>query len=100
MSTTHGKGTCPVCNGTGRVPVPEHSQRYKTVMASYDAATDTLGCQNCGGQYMFGRPTGLVRLRPDGTPCQHEYTGRNKGRCYNEYTCQHCGDVYDIDSSD
>lgn len=97
---THEMGTCPVCNGTTRVPVPEASQRYRHVLGGYDAATDTIPCSNCGGQYMFGTATGKVRVREDGTPCKHEYTGKNLGRCYNGYTCKHCGDYYTIDSSD
>lgn len=95
------KGICPVCNGTCRVPVPELSQRYKTIVAGYDAATDTFKCTNCGGQYMFGSPTGEVKLRrEDGTPCKHEYEGKNLSRCYNGYTCKHCGDYYTVDSGD
>ena len=54
---------CPVCNGTCRAAVPEAWQRYKSVMAGYDAATDTRPCSNCGGQYMMGRPTGRVGLK-------------------------------------
>jgi len=96
----HAQGTCPVCNGTGRVPVPENQQRWKTVMASYDKETDTLGCRNCGGQYMFGMPSGKTNLRADGTPCEHEYESANLGRCYTGYVCKHCGDHYTIDSSD
>ena len=95
---THG--TCPVCNGTGRVPVPAHQQRYKNVYASYDADTDTLACGNCGGQYMFGTPKGQVRLNKDGQPCTHKYTSRTVGRCLTEYTCSECGDRYQIDSGD
>lgn len=95
-----GYGICPVCNGTHRIPVPERSQQYKNVLAGYDKETDTLACSNCGGQRMFGRPTGEVRLRSDGTPCKHEYTGVSRGRCYTVYTCKHCGDSYDIDSGD
>jgi len=93
-------GTCPVCNGSGRVPVPAHQQQFKHVYAGYDADTDTLGCMNCGGQTMFGRPTGQVPLRPDGTPCRHEYTSATVGRCLTEYTCKHCGHSYQIDSGD
>ena len=94
------KGICPVCNGTGRIPVPETSQRYKTVVAGYDSDSDTFPCQNCGGQKMFGRPTGEVKLREDGTPCKHEYESEKLGRCYTGYTCKHCGDYYDVDSGD
>lgn len=92
------ESTCPVCNGTGRVSAAD--QKYKTVIAGYDKDTDTLPCTNCGGQTMFGRPTGKVRTRADGTPCVHEYTSQNLGRCYNRYTCKHCGYSYEIDSSD
>lgn len=95
-----GYGVCPCCIGTGRVPVPAHSQRYKHVMAGYDLQTDTLPCSNCGGQYMYGRPSGEVRLRADGSPCKHEYTSSNAGRCLTNYTCEHCGDRYQIDSGD
>lgn len=94
------KGCCPVCNGSGRVPVPESMARYKNVIAGYDKDTDTFGCTNCGAQYMYGRATGQVRLREDGTPCKHEYTSKTVGRCLTEYTCKHCGDRYQIDSGD
>jgi hypothetical protein len=93
-------GICPVCNGSGRVPVPAHQQKYKTVYASYDADTDTLSCNNCGGQTMFGRPTGKVPLNHSGEPCVHQYTSRNIGRCLTEYTCSECGHRYEIDSGD
>ena len=92
------KGTCPVCNGSGRRAAG--NDKYKTVYAGYDAATDTLPCTNCGGQYMYGRPTGEVRLREDGTPCTHKYVSKNVGRCLTEYLCIHCGDRYEIDSGD
>ena len=95
---THG--TCPVCNGSGRRAVEAHEQRYKNVYASYDAATDTLACNNCGGQYMYGQPRGTVRLNKDGEPCRHQYTSRTVGRCLTQYTCSHCGDSYQIDSGD
>lgn len=91
-------GTCPVCNGSGRVPAGDN--KYKHVIAGYDKATDTFGCTNCGGQYMFGRPTGEVRLREDGTPCEHKYVSKNVGRCLTEYLCIHCGDRHQIDSGD
>lgn len=91
-------GTCPVCNGTTRRPAGDY--KYKNVLASYDKATDTLACNNCGGQKMFSNPTGVVPLRKDGTPCKHEYTSVKAGRCYTKYTCIHCDDRYDIDSGD
>ncbi|CAB4131457.1 hypothetical protein UFOVP276_208 [uncultured Caudovirales phage] len=76
-------GTCPVCEGT----------KHKN--------TDPLSdCTNCGGQYMWGKPTGIVRLRSDGTPCTHEYTGSKDGNCLHGFSCKHCGDAYQIDSGD
>ena len=92
------KGTCPVCNGSGRVPAGDN--KYKHVIAGYDKATDTFACTNCGGQYMFGRPTGEVRLNRDGVPCKHKYSSKTVGRCLTEYTCSECGDRYQIDSGD
>jgi transcription elongation factor Elf1 len=93
-------GKCPVCDGTSRVACTPGLARWKTRMRGYDAETDTLPCQNCGGQTMYGPATGQVRLRCDGVPCTHEYQGRDAGRCYTIYTCLHCGDSYDIDSGD
>lgn len=90
----HQDGVCPVCNGTGRVPA--ESIRYY----GYDRATDTNQCQNCGGQTMSLKPTGRVRLRPDGTACTHSYRGHIAGRCYTQYVCEYCGDSYGIDSGD
>lgn len=92
------EGTCPVCIGSGRISAG-HS-RYKEVVAGYDAATDTLSCHNCGGQYMFSWPKGLVKLNREGVPCTHSYEGRNAGGCLTEYTCSHCDDRYQIDSGD
>jgi len=92
-------GVCPVCEGSLRIPY-KGEVRYATVIAGYDKATHTLECDNCGGQKMFSRPTGLVPLRNDGTPCKHNYVGRNAGRCYTEYDCTECGDRYGIDSGD
>ena len=91
------KGTCPVCSGHGRVPA---TSTYKKVMAGYDEKTDTLPCQNCGGQYQWGRPSGEVNIDYSGQPCVHDYSGENVGRCLTEYTCKHCGDRYKIDSGD
>jgi len=90
--------TCPVCNGTGRRPAGD--AKYKSVVAGYDANTDTFACNNCGGQTMWGKPTGKSVLRDDGTPCTHEYVSQNAGRCLTNYTCKHCGDRYQIDSGD
>lgn len=32
--------------------------------------------------------------------CEHQFTGRNLGRCYNEYRCTKCDYFYRVDSSD
>ena len=74
-------GVCPVCNGTAK------SQNDRE-------------CRNCGGQYMYGRGTGEVYLRQDGTPCKHEYNSTNIGRCLTRYKCIHCAEQFDIDSGD
>ena len=75
------RGVCPVCNGTGK-------------------SEDGRECNNCGGQQMYGRGTGQVNLRPDGTPCKHEYNSTTIGRCLTEYKCIHCSFKFDIDSGD
>lgn len=96
-------GICPVCNGTKQMPCPDHLRVYgqKNGWYNYRASDDTVRCTNCGGQTMFGQPTGEVPLnRETGEPCLHEYTGQSRGRCYTVYTCKHCGHSYDIDSSD
>ena len=93
-----GYGICPVCNGSGRRPAGD--DKYKHVYAGYDAETDTLKCDNCGGQMMYGRPIGQVPFREDGTPCKHEYTSATIGRCLTRYTCKHCVSLFDIDSGD
>jgi transcription elongation factor Elf1 len=90
-------GTCPVCNGTKRIPALGDSRH---VVYGYDNATETFPCDNCGGQKQFELPTGLVPLRPDGTPCKHEYKGTKLGNCYWMYTCKHCGESHNIDSGD
>lgn len=69
-------GVCPKCNG------------------------NKTNCDNCGGQYMYASPKGEVPLRPDGTPCLHEYSFIKTGRCLTKYTCGHCHDSFTIDSGD
>ncbi len=91
---------CPKCNGTKRIELTEAHRPYAHILAGYDRETDTLLCDNCGGQTMSGVATGEVRERPDGTACWHEYDSEQKGNCYRVYTCKHCGYRYDIDSSD
>lgn len=95
------RGPCPVCNGTGRVKSPvdmnEYSKRYGWY--GYDANDDTVDCHNCGSQYQFGKPSGTVRLRSDGEPCEHTYTAsKGNWNCTTNYRCIHCGDTYMIDS--
>lgn len=99
-SPSQPTGTCPVCYGTGRTSAA--ALPYAANCAGYDYASDTIPCTNCGGQRMFGTPSGRVPLRADGTPCRHDYIAdKSKSRnCYNVYTCRHCGDSYDIDSGD
>ena len=92
--------TCPKCKGTKRIPLPERSRRHADILAGYDKATDTLECDNCGGQTMEGRATGEVFLDGSGKPCLHEYNGKRAGNCYHVYTCRYCGHRYDIDSGD
>jgi hypothetical protein len=89
------KGTCPVCQGTGRVAA---KPGCSSVCYGYDKTTNTLPCVNCGGQYMSCKSTGQVRLRKDGTPCVHKYVERHEGNCYHTYTCEQCGDKFSIDS--
>lgn len=90
--------TCPVCVGTRREPAGDN--KYKSVIAGYDLNTDTFACTNCGAQRMYGQATGLVRPNQQGNPCHHSYRARTVGRCLTEYTCEHCGDRYQIDSGD
>ena len=96
------KGVCPVCNGTGHMPCPDHLRQYGVSNGwyGYRAEDDTVTCNNCGGQYMYGTPRGEVSLNKNGEPCKHHYSSKNVGRCLTEYTCEHCGDRYQIDSGD
>jgi hypothetical protein len=96
------KGVCPVCNGTTRMPTPDNLRPYaeKKGWYGYRKEDDCVSCTNCGTQYMFGKATGEVRLREDGMPCVHQYTGTTVGRCLTQYTCRHCGDRHQIDSGD
>ena len=97
-----GYGICPVCNGSGHMPCPDYLRSYgkKNGWYGYRAEDDTVTCTNCGAQTMYGRPSGQVPLREDGTPCKHEYTSANVGRCLTQYTCKHCVSSYQIDSGD
>ena len=98
-------GTCPICNGSGRVPAEsilhESLWKIKKNIAGWDAETDTMCCKNCGGQTMSVHGIGQVPLRKDNNePCVHKYLGQQAGRCYWKYTCEYCGDNYSIDSGD
>lgn len=99
-----GRGECPVCNGTGRVPTPPEYRKWVNTWKGWQGHReddDCVNCRNCGGQYMYGTPTGWVALnRETGEPCTHSYVGRNEGRCYTRYSCEYCGDTYHIDSGD
>jgi len=92
---SYTKLTCPVCNGSKQVELSAQEKSY-----SWNHDKTHRPCHNCGGQYMYGRATGEVRARPDGTACTHSYTSSNDGRCLTGYKCIHCGDSYQIDSGD
>jgi hypothetical protein len=90
---------CPVCKGTLRMAAdPNKTYRY---VSGYDEATHSLPCNNCG-YGMFARPSGKVNLRPDGTPCVHNFVHDMEiSRSYNRYKCTHnCGSSFTIDSGD
>jgi len=97
-----GYGACPVCDGSGRMPTSDRLRSYAEQYGwyGYSKEDDKCSCTNCGGQTMFGRPSGQVPLREDGTPCKHEYKSATVGRCLTRYTCMHCKFTYDIDSGD
>ena len=89
------EGVCSVCNGSGKVPLTESELKY-----SWNKDKTERECDNCGGQYMYGRGTGKVPLDKTGAPCVHRYTSRSVGRCLTEYTCSECGNTYQVDSGD
>jgi rubredoxin len=103
-------GTCPVCKGSKRMSV--QGIQYATTMPGYKGpgttaqgqpVPETADCTNCGAQYMFGRPTGLVKHNTDGVPCTHVYDQLSVGhnaRCIHLYQCRHCGDFLETDSGD
>lgn len=93
---------CPCCNGTGwTVMQPGYESWRRPGWRCYNPDTDQMVRLNCGGQTMSMRSTGLVRVNPEtGNGCIHSYRGSSGGRCWTTYTCVHCNDRYDIDSSD
>ncbi len=57
-------------------------------------------CNNCGGQYMFGEPTGKSRYNSLGLPCLHEYTISLVSKCYYTYKCNYCTLQFHVDTGD
>ena len=91
-----GNAICPVCEGTGTVPLTEKELTY-----SWYKGYTHRQCTNCGGQTMGGKAMGYTKIDPKtGLGCKHYFTGRTIGRCYNRYTCTKCDSQYDIDSGD
>lgn len=88
-------GTCVICGGIGKVPLTDVELKY-----SWNKDRTHGECNNCGGQKMYGRGTGQVRLNQRNEPCVHKYSSRTVGRCLTAYTCSECGDNYQIDSGD
>lgn len=96
-----GFAVCPKCHGSCRIPVPPEQQQYKHLYSAYDKATDTLECDNCGGQTMYGKAKGYTKIDHNtGEGCLHTFRGEKRGNCYHVYTCTKCGSSYDIDSGD
>ena len=96
-------GDCPVCNGTGRMPTPDHIRPYgeRNGWYGYRKEDDCCDCTNCGAQYMLSKPSGKVRMNKLGVPCTHSYkSSAGRWRCTTNYVCEHCGDSYMIDSGD
>lgn len=90
-------GTCPVCNGTKRMP---YQGQHAATLAGYSKVDGTIPCQNCGGQYMSMSPTGFVWHNQQDLPCTHHYAVTETKNCLHTYRCIHCGDTYQIDSGD
>jgi hypothetical protein len=90
------QGECPVCNGTGVVPIKEEDKKWL-----WNIGKINTPCLNCGGQKMYGKSLGYVPLNKDGSPCIHEYRyEKGQWRCTHIYTCKFCNDSYLIDSGD
>lgn len=88
-----GFGICPVCNST---------KQQKLSPYDYKNHKDQTHkpCLNCGGQYMYGTPTGFSPINKEGNPCHHVYKITNKTSTYRIYSCVNCSLVFDIDSGD
>lgn len=92
-----GKCECPKCNGTGIMPLSPSQLELNWYKSQGQTTTK---CNNCGGQFMYGEPTGLVNANRDGEACLHNYVGHKAGRCLTEYVCTKCSSSYQIDSGD
>lgn len=97
------KEICPVCHGTKKmVPseqLKEFIRRYSTAY-SEEYTTESVPCNNCGGQTQTGKPTGYVYVREGGVPCTHQYTSQQMSMSYRKLTCIKCGATHFIDSGD
>jgi hypothetical protein len=92
-----GHAICPLCNGTGiGKELTDGDKKY-----SWNKGRTHFQCMNCGGQTMSSRSEGWTKIDPaTGKGCEHKFTGRTAGNCYNIYTCTKCTYHYDIDSGD
>jgi hypothetical protein len=88
-------GTCPKCHGTKRISYAG-VQKHTSYIKGYNAADNSVVCDNCGGQTTEGKASGLVFLNKNKEPCLHDYTEK----VYYRYTCKHCGSRYEIDSGE
>ena len=95
LTIPEGFCRCPKCSGTTFIPLTEKEKTY-----SWNKGRDTRKCDNCGGQYQSCSPRGYVKKLPDGTGCSHLYVSAKVRNCLTEYTCKHCNEKYQIDSSD
>jgi hypothetical protein len=103
MARTPRDQVCPVCNGTTQMPCPDELRNMAMQYGwwNYNVEKDTIACRNCGGQYQFGKPTGLVPMDDEGKPCEHNYAASaGQWRCTTNYSCALCGDQFMIDSGD
>lgn len=88
-------GECPVCVGTGRVPLTEEDIKY-----SWNKDKKDKECCNCGGQKMFGTPKGFVPINKNGDPCTHKYVSKvGRWKSTTMHACELCNDNYTTDSS-
>jgi len=94
-------GTCPVCEGECSVTAIRSIWNSNT--RGYVETATNVPCTNCGGQYMFGTPSGMSPLNKEGVPCKHSYTRPDVGYRSSTYSvtrCEHCNDKLTVDSGD